>query len=63
MGETLVALDGRFATVRTRETNLGNWVADVWREAAHADIALLNSGTLRADAIFQPGMLTLKVRR
>lgn len=47
IGETLEELDGRFQTVRNRESNLGNFVADVWRRAAGADIAILNSGSLR----------------
>jgi hypothetical protein len=47
IGHTQVDLDGRFTSVRTRETNLGNLVADVFRKAANADVALLNSGTLR----------------
>jgi hypothetical protein len=46
-GETMEPLDGRFQTVRLRESNLGNFVADVWRKAAGADIAILNSGSLR----------------
>ena len=45
--ETLEPLDGRFQTVRTRESNLGNFVCDVWRKAANAQIAILNSGSLR----------------
>ncbi len=47
IGETLEELDGRFQTVRNRESNLGNFVADVWRRAAGAEIAILNSGSLR----------------
>ena len=45
--ETLEPLDGRFQTVRTRESNLGNFVCDVWRKAANAQIAILNGGSLR----------------
>ena len=47
IGESLEPLDGRFQTVRNRESNLGNFVADAWRKAAGADIAILNSGSLR----------------
>ena len=61
IGETATDLDGRFATVRSRESNLGNWVADIWRAGARADIALLNSGTLRSDCIHPAGQLTMKV--
>lgn len=61
IGETATELDGRFSTVRLHESNLGNWVADIWRAAARADIVLLNSGTLRSDCIHPSGPLTMKV--
>lgn len=48
IGETKVALDGERANVRTRETNLGNYVADVMRKAAGADVAITNGGGIRA---------------
>ncbi|MBQ9616196.1 MAG: 5'-nucleotidase C-terminal domain-containing protein, partial [Selenomonadaceae bacterium] len=35
--------------VRTRETELGNLAADAMRDATGADIAVINSGGLRAD--------------
>ncbi len=44
-------LDGTRASNRTRETNLGNWVADVWRVQTGADVALLNSGSLKIDEV------------
>ncbi|CAL1165957.1 unnamed protein product [Cladocopium goreaui] len=55
-----VDLDSRFASIRTQETNLGNFVVDVMRYAMKADVAMLNSGTLRADAIIEKG--DIKVR-
>lgn len=48
IGEAADVLDGERANVRTKETNLGNLVADVMREAGAADIALTNGGGLRA---------------
>ncbi|MCR4401342.1 MAG: 5'-nucleotidase C-terminal domain-containing protein [Firmicutes bacterium] len=48
VGESMVTLDGERAHVRTRETNLGNLVADVMRAAGQADIALTNGGGIRA---------------
>ncbi|KAG2499914.1 hypothetical protein HYH03_002202 [Edaphochlamys debaryana] len=57
IGETLEDLDGRFQVVRNRESNLGNFVADVWRKAAGAEIAILNSGSLRSDMIHPKGKL------
>ncbi|PNH05871.1 5'-nucleotidase [Tetrabaena socialis] len=57
IGETLEPLDGRFQTVRNRESNLGNFVADVWRKAAGAQITILNSGSLRSDSILPAGII------
>ncbi|KXZ56803.1 hypothetical protein GPECTOR_1g723 [Gonium pectorale] len=60
IGETLEPLDGRFQTVRNRESNLGNFVADVWRKASGAEMAILNSGSLRSDMIHPAGVLKTK---
>lgn len=60
LGVSLVELDGRFASVRTRETNLGNLVCDLLRVASGADIVLLNSGTLRSDTLHPAGTLTFR---
>ena len=53
-------LDGTFSSVRTRETNLGNLVADIMMRATKADAALLNGGCLRSDAIHEKGPLKMK---
>ena len=45
-------------SVRTRETNLGNFVCDVLRTACHCDAVLMNSGTFRSDAVHSAGKLT-----
>lgn len=58
VGRTPVALDARSSEVRTRETNLGSFVADAFREAAGADVALVNGGALRADAVLPAGAVT-----
>ena len=42
--------------VRTQEMPLGNLVADAYREAAEADIAVANGGDIRADIV--PGAIT-----
>jgi len=64
IGFTSVDLDGRFDRIRTGETNLGNLVCDVLREWCDtyggADVVLLNSGTLRSDAVHPRGALTVK---
>lgn len=60
VGETCVPLEGRFLKVRTEETNLGNLVADILRDASGADACILNGGTLRSDVIHPPGVLTFR---
>jgi len=61
VGRTAVALDARFATVRTQESNVGNYVADALRRSVGARVALLNAGTLRADRILGPGPPSLLI--
>lgn len=48
VGTAAVFFDGERANVRTRETNLGNLIADIMREATGADIAITNGGGIRA---------------
>ncbi|XP_054842673.1 trifunctional nucleotide phosphoesterase protein YfkN-like [Eublepharis macularius] len=54
-----VELDGRVTTVRRVESNLGNLVTNAMLEATHADLALLNSGTLRSNRIHPIGNFTM----
>ena len=56
-------LDGRFSCIRTGETNLGNLITDIMRKATRTDVALLNSGTLRSNAVHDAGVFKMKVRR
>lgn len=58
VGNTLVELDARTFPNRTRETNMGNLMADAFRQAVDADVALLNGGSVRAGMTFGPGPLT-----
>ncbi|XP_065187556.1 mannosylglucosyl-3-phosphoglycerate phosphatase-like [Sycon ciliatum] len=60
VGSTCVPLDCRFSSVRTRETNIANFVADMLRRATDADVALLNAGTLRTDAIVDVGQILMQ---
>lgn len=53
-------LDGRFTTVRTKESNLGNFVCDLMRHYYDADCTLMAAGTVRGDQIYPPGVLLLK---
>jgi 5'-nucleotidase, C-terminal domain len=60
IGYTAAPLDGRFTTVRTRESNLGNFVCDLMRYFYRTDCALMAAGTIRGDQIYSPGLLRLK---
>lgn len=60
IGYTAVPLDGRFSTVRTRESNLGNFVCDLMLHFYGADCAIMAGGTIRGDQIYPPGVILLK---
>jgi 2',3'-cyclic-nucleotide 2'-phosphodiesterase/3'-nucleotidase len=58
VGESTVPLDARREVVRSRESNLGNFVADAMREHVDADVALMNGGGIRTDTLYEPGEIT-----
>jgi 5'-nucleotidase len=58
LGETTVPLDARQSTNRSRETNLGDLLADAYRTATGADVAIVNGGTIRSNAVVGPGKIT-----
>jgi 5'-nucleotidase len=58
VGLTGEVLDALSLSNRTKETNIGNFVADAYRKAAGADVALVNGGSIRADLTYNPGTLT-----
>lgn len=58
IGYAPVFLDGERSHIRTRPTNLGALVADAMRSAIGAEIALVNSGAIRAS--IQPGPISLR---
>lgn len=60
VGATSVELDALSHSVRTKETNIGNFIADAYRKAAEADVALVNGGSIRADLTYSPGPLTMR---
>ncbi|KAK9472018.1 Metallo-dependent phosphatase-like protein [Dipodascopsis tothii] len=60
IGWSKVPLDTTFETVRTRESNMGNFVADIMRVWYGADIALVAGGTLRSDTVYPAGAVKLK---
>jgi 2',3'-cyclic-nucleotide 2'-phosphodiesterase (5'-nucleotidase family) len=47
VGTAVTTLDGENKEVRTRETNLGNLLADLARQYAGTEIGLVNSGMIR----------------
>ncbi|KAI4095297.1 MAG: hypothetical protein LQ339_007296 [Xanthoria mediterranea] len=60
IGYTFTPLDARFTTVRTQESNLGNFVCDLMRHTYSTDCALMAGGTIRGDQVYPPGILRLK---
>ncbi len=58
VGATSVPLDALSFSVRTKETNIGNFIADAYRNAVDADIGFVNGGSIRADLSYNPGPLT-----
>jgi 5'-nucleotidase len=60
VGATAVELDALSHSVRSKETNIGNFIADAYRKAADADVALVNGGSIRADLTYSPGPLTMR---
>ena len=55
IGETSVELDSRRATVRTKESNLGNLISDALRNKLDADIAFANGGGIRGNKVYSSG--------
>ncbi len=58
VGATAVPLDALSHSVRTKETDIGNFIADAYRNAVGADIGFVNGGSIRADLSYNPGPLT-----
>jgi 2',3'-cyclic-nucleotide 2'-phosphodiesterase (5'-nucleotidase family) len=59
VGRSKVRLDARFLSVRTEETNVGNFLAEVIARATSCDVALLQAGAIRADRFIEPGAITV----
>lgn len=58
VGKTKVPLDARFSEIRTKETNVSNFLAELMARGTGADVAILNAGTIRADRFIDKGQLT-----
>jgi 2',3'-cyclic-nucleotide 2'-phosphodiesterase (5'-nucleotidase family) len=55
VGTTAVELDSRRATVRLKESAIGNLIADAIRDATKADVAVTNGGGIRGDRTYPSG--------
>ena len=60
IGYTMVPLDGRFITIRAKESNFANFASDLMRYYYNADCAIMAGGTMRSDQIYTPGVLQIK---
>lgn len=60
VGRAQVELDARTATVRAKESSLGNFIADVIRQTVDADVAITNGGGIRSNAVFPAGPVARK---
>lgn len=60
IGYTAAPLDARFTTVRTKESNIGNFVCDLMRFYYDGDCCIMASGTIRGDQIYPPGVLRVR---
>jgi len=60
LGHIDVDLDGRFSVIRTQESNLGNFITDIMLRSVEADVAILNSGTMRSDRIHPRGEFKIR---
>lgn len=55
IGATATPLDTRKASVRGEETAIGNFIADAFRAATGADVAIVNGGSIRGDREYAAG--------
>jgi 2',3'-cyclic-nucleotide 2'-phosphodiesterase (5'-nucleotidase family) len=58
VGSTTTPLDAVSVRLRSSERNVGNFVADAVRAEAHADVAIINSGSIRGDRVYPAGPIT-----
>lgn len=58
IGKTRVPLEMRSSDVRRKESNMGDFIADLYRTSTGADVALVNGGSIRADTVIKIGDVT-----
>ena len=59
VGRTLVPLDARKTPIRRGETACGSFISDALRQYFHADVALVNAGSIRGGTVIPRGELTV----
>jgi len=57
IGVTTTLLNTERANVRMKENAFGNLITDAVKNYTHADIALINGGTIRGDKIYPPNYI------
>ncbi len=55
LGEITVPLNAEAVRLRASEQPIGNLVADMMRERVDADVAIVNSGSIRGDRVYPAG--------
>lgn len=58
IGNIYKPIDARFDVVRSTSSSIGNFICDVVKIFSNTEICIMNSGTLRIDAIIDKGVLT-----
>jgi hypothetical protein len=58
VGRCATALDATFVSARTRESNVGSFMADILRRAHGSDIGLICGGCIRADETYPAGSMS-----
>jgi 5'-nucleotidase len=60
LGKTTTDLDALQSTVRASESNVGDYIADAFRQFGNADVGLINGGGLRSDTTYPAGNLSYR---
>jgi 2',3'-cyclic-nucleotide 2'-phosphodiesterase (5'-nucleotidase family) len=58
VGRTEVALNAESRRLRTSESEVGNLITDAMRADTRAQVAIINSGSIRGDRVFPAGPIT-----
>lgn len=58
IGHIYKPVDARFDVVRSTGSSIGNFICDVVKIFSNTEVCLMNSGTLRLDAVIEQGVIT-----